>query len=138
MGDQQLGVTGGTTGNGVGAAATRSADGSAVQLLIYNHVDAGGNDPTQASVVSLTVNNLPFTGPMRVRQYIVDYAHANSYRAWLAMGAPAKPSQEQWVTLRDAAELCYYETTAQPAGGSWTLTFPQNMYGVDLIELSGG
>ena len=40
--------------------------------------------------------------------------------------------------LRDAAELCYYETTAQPTGGSWTLTYPQNVYGVDLFELTGG
>jgi len=39
--------------------------------------------------------------------------------------------------LRDAAELCYYETTAQPTGGSWTFTFPQNVYGLTLFEISG-
>jgi xylan 1,4-beta-xylosidase len=136
MGGQELGVTGGKTGDGVGAAATRSADGSAVQVLVYNHVDGGKADPGQSSVVSLTLNNLPFTGPVRVRQYIVDKNHANSYRPWLAMGSPAKPTQAQWVTLRDAAELCYYETTAQPVAGSWTLTFPQNFYGVDLFEIT--
>jgi hypothetical protein len=51
---------------------------------------------------------------------------------------PAKPTQAQWVTLRDAAELCYYDTTAQATGGSVTLTFPQNIYGVSLIELTSG
>jgi hypothetical protein len=38
--------------------------------------------------------------------------------------------------LRDAAELCYYETTATPTAGSWTLTFNQNVYGVTLFEIS--
>jgi len=135
MGDQQLGVAGGTTADGVGAAATRSADGSAVQILVYNHVNGGQADASQSNVVSLTVNNLPFTGPIRIRQHIVDHDHANSYRAWLAMGSPSRPTASQWVTLRDAAELCYYETSAQPAAGSWTLTFAQNVYGVDLFEI---
>jgi len=138
MGDQQLGVTGGTTANGVGAAATRSTDGSAVQILVYNHTDGGGANSSTGNVVSLTVNNLPFTGAIRARQYIVDVSHANSYRPWVAMGSPMKPTQAQWVTLRDSAELCYYETTAQPTAGSWTITFPQNNYGVSLIEITGG
>jgi beta-xylosidase len=104
--------------------------------LVYNHVDGGQADAGQASVVSLTLNNLPWTSPIRIRQYIVDRNNANAYRVWLAMGSPARPTQSQWVMLRDAAELCYYETTAQPAGGAWTLTFPQNVYGVGLFEIS--
>jgi xylan 1,4-beta-xylosidase len=125
----------------VGAAATRSTDGKAVQILVYNHVNGGQGDSSQASAVSLTVNNLPFTGPVRVRQYIVDRGHANAYRTWLAINQPVRPTQPQWLMLRDAAELCYYETItqpsgAQPSGSSWTLTFPQNIYGVALIELS--
>jgi beta-xylosidase len=138
MGDEQLGVTGGATGNGVGAAASRSTDGSTIQILVYNHTDNGAADASVGNVVSLTVNNLPFTGAIRARQYIVDYSHANSYRPWLAMGSPARPTQAQWVTLRDAAELCYYDTTAQPTAGSVTLTFPQNNFGVSLIEITGG
>jgi len=137
MGDQQLRVTGGTTGDGVGAAATRSTDGHAVQVLVYNHVNGGTADAGLSSVVSLTVNNLPFTGTVRVRQYIVDAGHANAYRAWRAMGSPSNPNQSQWVMLRDAAELCYFETTATPTAGSWTATFPQGVYGVSLLEITG-
>jgi xylan 1,4-beta-xylosidase len=136
MGDQQLAVTGGLTGDGVGAAATASTDGSTVQVLVYNHVTGGAADPTQSTVVSLTLNNLPFTGPIRVRQYAVDSGHANSYRAWLAMGSPPNPTQAQWVTLRDAAELCYYETIAQPTAGAWTVQYAQNVYGLDLFEVT--
>src|SRR5580765_3815282 len=136
MGDQQLSVSGGTAADGVGAAATRSADGSAVQVLVYNHVDGGQADASQSTVVSLTVNNLPWTSPVRIRQYIVDRNHANAYRKWMAIGSPSNPNQAQWLQLRDAAELCFYETTAQPAAGAWTLTFAQNVYGVDLFEIS--
>ncbi len=136
MGDQQLAVTGGTSGDGVGAAATASTDGSAVQILVYDHVTGGAADPTQSTVVSLTLSNLPFTGSIRVRQYVVDSGHANSYRAWLAMGSPPVPTQAQWVTLRDAAELCYYETTALPTAGAWTFQYAQNVYGVDLFEVT--
>src|SRR4029079_5499859 len=39
MGDQQLRVTGGTTGDGVGAAATRSTDGHAVQGPAHHHLN---------------------------------------------------------------------------------------------------
>ena len=139
MGDRAAAASrAGRPADGVGAAATRSADGSAVQVIVYNHVDGGLADSSKSSAVSLTLNNLPFTGPIRVRQYIVDRDHANAYRAWLAIGAPPRPNQSQWVTLRDAAELCYYETTAQATAGSWTLTFPQNVYGVALFEISPG
>ena len=138
MGDQQLTVTGSAAANGVGAGASRSTDGSAIQILVYNHTDNGVADVTMGNVVSLTVNNLPFTGAVRARQYIVDSAHANSYRPWMAMGSPMKPTQAQWVTLRDSAELCYYDTTVQSTGGSVTLTFPQKNFGVSLIELTSG
>jgi len=135
MSDQRLGVTGGLVGDGVNAAATRTTDGSAVQVLVYNHFDGGTADASKSNVVSLTLNNLPFTGAIRVRQYIVDYSHANAYRVWMGMGSPARPNQSQWVALRNAAELCYYETTAQATGGSWNLKYAQNVYGVDLFEI---
>ena len=38
--------------------------------------------------------------------------------------------------LRDAAALCYYETTAQATAGSTMLTFAENVYGVALFEIS--
>ena len=136
MGDKQLAVTGGTTADGVNAAATGSSDGSALQVLVYNHVAGGAADASQSSVVSLTVNNLPFAGPARVRQYVVDHSHANSYRAWLAMGAPSNPTQAEWVTLRDSAELCFYDTTVQPVAGTATFQFAQSVYGVDLFQIS--
>ena len=83
--------------------------------------------------MSVTINDLPFT-PTRVLHYVVDHTHSNSHTVWAEMGKPPMPSAEQWETLRDASELCYFEAAAGD-GGSWTVTFPQNTYSASLIEL---
>jgi xylan 1,4-beta-xylosidase len=145
MGDVVVPATGGTTADGVNAVATVSADNSAVQILVYNHTDNGAANsancaasPTAAGcLVNLTVSNLPFgTSPVHVRHYLVDRNHANSYLTWTQQGKPAQPTQAQWVALRDSAELCYYESTVTPTGGTWTVSFPQNNYSVALLVLT--
>jgi hypothetical protein len=136
LGDTQVSVTGGTTGDGVNAVATLSAAGDRLQILVYHHVGGGRADSTASSVVSLNVRGLSrFPGSPRVRHYVIDRNHANSYTAWVAMQKPKQPTQQQWAALRDAAELCYYETTAEATGDSWVLTFPQNVYSVSLLEI---
>jgi xylan 1,4-beta-xylosidase len=141
MTDTIVPVTGGianATDNGVGAVATLSSDGNSIQILVYNHTNSFDNATWEATaqeskLVSLAVNNLPFT-PTRVRHYLIDHTHSNSHTVWAGMGKPATPNADQWDTLRDASELCYYEA---PAGGvSWSIMFPQNTYSVSLIELS--
>ena len=137
MGDVQVSATGGTTGDGVNAAATLSGDSSALQILVYNHVDGGTASATDSTLVNLTVNNLPFgAGPLRVRQYIVDHTHANAYTTWVGQGSPAKPTATQWSALSTSAELCYFDTMVTPAGNSLSLMFPQNNYSVSLLVVS--
>jgi xylan 1,4-beta-xylosidase len=133
MGDTRISTSGGTTSDGVNAAATVSSDGSAVQILVYNHVTGGAGDSSKASQVKLTVNNIPGTGALKIRQYLLDRTHANAYQAWVGLGKPAKPSEAQWTQLSSAAELCYFETTA--TGASWSTTYPQNVYGVSLFTI---
>ncbi len=67
MGDVTVSTTGGTTSDGVNAVATVSSDGSAVQVLVYNHVAGGTADSSTAKQVSITVNNIPGTGTINVR-----------------------------------------------------------------------
>lgn len=134
MGDVRVTATGGNATNGVNATATTSTDGSAVQVLVYNHVEGGAANSANSNLVKLTVNNLPFTGTVNVRHYVLDRGHSNSYQTWVSQGKPAKPSAAQWTQLSSAAELCYYATTS--TGTSWTVTYPQNIYGVSLFVLS--
>jgi beta-xylosidase len=134
MGDTQLSVSGGTTNDGVNAVATISSDGSAIQVLVYNHVNAETGDSSKASQVRLTVSNLPWSGTVNVRHIMLDRTHGNAYQTWVGLGKPAKPSQSQWTTIASAAELCTFGATT--TGASWTVTYPQNVYGVSLFTLS--
>jgi xylan 1,4-beta-xylosidase len=135
MGDSRIALSGGTTADGVNGVATVSNNGQSLQILVYNHVSGGAADSSQSKVVTLTVNNLSQAGPFTVRHYLVDQSHANSYTAWTQMGKPAKPTASQWTTLSDAANLCYYETSASPVNNTVTLTFPQKTYSVSLITI---
>jgi xylan 1,4-beta-xylosidase len=134
MGDTRVGSSGGTTSDGVNAVATLSSDSNAVQVLVYNHTTGGTADSSKATQVKLTVNGIPGTGALKIRQYILDRNHANAYQAWVGLGKPTKPSEAQWTTLSNAAELCYFEDTA--TGTSWTTTYPQNVYGISLFILA--
>jgi len=137
MGDVQVSTTGGTTANGVNAAATLLGDNSALQVLVYNHTDGGTASATDSTLVNLTVNNLPFgAGPLRVRQYIVDHTHANAYTTWVGQGSPAKPTATQWSALSASAELCYFDTMVTPTSNSLSVMFPQNNYSVTLLVIS--
>ena len=109
-----------------------------MQILVYNHVNSF--DPSMfaamsqvPALVSLTIDNLPFT-PTRVRHYIVDHTHSNSHTVWAAMGKPVIPTADQWQTLSDASELCYYASNWN-GGHSMTAMFPQYTYSASLIEL---
>jgi xylan 1,4-beta-xylosidase len=138
MGDVRLESSGGTVEDGVNVVATAAGDDRAVQVLVYHHVNGGEADSTTSALVSLTVNDLRFDAQrVSVRHYMVDRTRSNSHRAWLEMGAPKEPSEAQWAALADAAALCYYETSAElGAERSWTVTYPQNVYGVSLFVLT--
>ena len=140
MTDTTVTVSGGVTDatmNGVGAVATLAADGNSMQILVYNHVNSFDAATWEAmsqesKLVSIAVDNLPFK-PSKVLHYVVDHTHANSHTVWASMGKPLAPDATQWATLRDASELCYYETSG--TGNSWTAMFPQATYSASLIEL---
>jgi xylan 1,4-beta-xylosidase len=138
LGDVRLSSSGGTVEDGVNLVATAAEDGSAVQVLVYNHVNGGRGDSESSELVSLTVENLPFdTENVAVKHYMVDRVRSNSFRAWYDMGRPMAPTEEQWVELADAAMLCYYPTTrAIGSGRSFTITYPENVYGVSLFVLT--
>gem|GEM_PF-536670 len=133
MGDTLISATGGTTSDGVNAAATVSSDSSTVQILVYNHVAGGTADSSKASQVKLTVSNISGTGALKIRHYVLDRGHANAYQTWVGLGKPANPSASQWTQISSAAELCYFETTA--TGTSWSATYAQNVYGVSLFTV---
>ncbi|HEY3378759.1 MAG TPA: hypothetical protein VGL77_14825, partial [Armatimonadota bacterium] len=67
----------------LGAIASCSA--TAASLLLYNYkytfTDASGipvyQDNSAPEYASVTFNNLPFTGAVTIRRYLIDYTHSN-------------------------------------------------------------
>jgi hypothetical protein len=138
MTDIKLACTGGTTGNGVNAAATLSADSSSMQILVYNHIDGAEGNSSSNDKVNLTVNNIPFStsGKVAVQTWVVDRTHSNSFRAWQNMGSPTVPSQDQWNQLRAAGDLTRTDSTvANLTNNTFTKTFLANIYSTTLIAL---
>jgi len=138
LGDVRVATSGGTTEDGVNAVATVSDDGSAVQILVYNHVNGGRGDAESSELVALTVNGLPFTSErVAVKHYMVDRGRSNAYQPWVAMDRPPEPTEEQWTELAQAGALCFYESDAALGdGGSWSTSYRQNVYGVSLFVLT--
>ena len=135
-GDQQLAVTGGTTADGVNAAATKSTDGSALQVLVYNHVAGGAADvdpierrfahPQQPPVHGADSHS-PVHRRLQPRQLVPGLAGDG-----LAV-EPDPTAVGHAAGLRGALLL---RTTAQPVAGSATFQFAQSIYGVDLFQIS--
>jgi xylan 1,4-beta-xylosidase len=138
MGDSTIACTGGTTDNGVNAAATIRDDEAAIQILVYNHIDGGDGNSGASDNVSLTVNNIPFApGPATLQMWTVDRTHCNSFRHWQDMGGPGVPSEEQWNELKTAADLVPVDSsTVNLSNGTFTKNFQQFVYGTTLLTLS--
>jgi xylan 1,4-beta-xylosidase len=133
LGDVRIDATGGTKSDGVNALATTGMIGT-VQVLVYNHVAGGTADSSKSSQVKLTVNNIPGSYGFEVMHYMLDRTHANAYQAWVDLGKPAKPNATQWTQIAKSGELCFFQS--QGSGSSWTVTYPQNVYGVSLFLIS--
>lgn len=137
LGATRVSVSGGVSDDGVDALATLAADDSALQVLVHHHVPGPTDAEAPNALVQLRIEHLPFvTGPLTLRHYVVDKNHSNSYTAWVEQGKPAKPSPAQWRELRDAADLCYYETVVEPdEDGVLSVAFPQALHSVSLLTL---
>jgi len=119
----------------VGAVATRDGDQLAVLLWHYHDDDVAG----PPAAVRLDLRGLPqaFARGAAVRQYRVDPEHANSYGAWLKMGSPIAPTDQQRAELIKAAQLNALETpkiTVSRGRGELSLEVPRQ--GVALVLLA--
>ncbi len=119
----------------VGSVAT--LDGNTLTVLVwhYHDDDVAGLD----AEVRLALRGLPkaFGKAIAVTQYRIDRDHANSYAAWLAMGSPIAPTDEQRTALLQAAQLVPMQdvSTLTVVGGNAALEFRLPRQGVSLIVL---
>lgn len=92
----------------VGGTAT--LDGTSLAILAWHYHDDDVAGPDAA--LSISVDRLPpaFAGGATMTRYLIDRDHGNAYAAWLDMGSPIAPSNEQRAALIRASEL-------EPVGG---------------------
>lgn len=86
----------------VDALATR--DGRTAAILVWNYHDViKAGPPAQASI---TIKGIP-AGVHRVllEQFRIDDSHSNGYKAFMAMGSPQHPTDEQCAQLKAAGQL---------------------------------
>jgi xylan 1,4-beta-xylosidase len=138
LGASRLTATGGTgTADGVDAFAAESAAGDEVEIIVYDYYGSVAlSSVTGTDTVTLTVNNLPFTGPAYVTQFPVDAGHANPYGVWTTQGKPVTPTEAQWEAMRSAQHLVPTQTpTPTTLNGSYTGTLTVPRLGAVLVTI---
>jgi len=74
-----------------------------VQVLIWHYHDVAGHTPTIP--VSLQCMGLPDGQTIQILENRIDEYYGNAYTAWLDMGSPQEPTDQQIEALHKAAEL---------------------------------
>ena len=136
LGNKRLQVTGGTgTKDGVDAMVAANADGSEVQIIVYNYYSTIATSGTDNATV--TVSNLPFAGKEGyVTRFAVDESNTNPYSVWSAQNKPSAPSETQWEDMHKAQHLMPVEPIAKKTfDATYTATFAVPKQGASMIIL---
>ena len=118
----------------VGVLATR-ADNGRVDILLWHYQD--DDVPGPAAEVNLVIAGLAPGLQLQARVWRVDRENGNAFTAWRAMGAPAKPSQQQIDRLLAAARMLARPIPLGPRmdDGGVVLQTQLPLQGVQLIEV---
>jgi xylan 1,4-beta-xylosidase len=85
-------------------SALVSLDNNKLFVMVWHYHD--DDIPGPDATVILTADNLPFTnGNAAMTRYVIDDTHSNAYAAWLRMGSPQPPSDQQLRELEQAGQL---------------------------------
>lgn len=112
----------------IGVLATKAPDGQ-VALLVWHYHDDDVKGPT--AHVSLHLTGLP-AAVREAEQWRVDATHGDAFSAWLAMGSPQSPDEQQYAQL-EAASVMTPQTVPLRADGDLDFDLPRQ--GVTLLLL---
>ena len=70
-----------------------AVDAARVTVLVWHQTDPWWEEDEAA--VSLTIEGVPFGGPVTVRHWRIDGRHSNAYAEWRRQGSPEDPSPAQ-------------------------------------------
>ncbi len=90
-------------------AALAALDGDTLTILIWHYHD--DDVPGPDAEVALDITNLPATADaVLMHHYRVDRHHGNAFEAWKRMGAPQKPTPEQYAELVRSSRLALLDS----------------------------
>jgi xylan 1,4-beta-xylosidase len=116
----------------VAAIATLDQNQLAVLAWHYHDDDLPGDDAD----IELKINNLPKNGTARLRRFVIDQTHSNSFASWQKMGSPQSPTAEQIAQLEKAGQLAGLPLqTIQIENTQATLKFVLPRQAVSLLVL---
>lgn len=85
-------------------AALASLDKGKLCVMAWHYHDE--DVPGPPADVSVTVTGLPRKdGEIKLTRFRIDEEHGNAFTAWKKMGAPQKPTPEQYAELEKAGQL---------------------------------
>lgn len=117
----------------VDAVATRQ--GREMDVLVWNYHDS--DVPAEAADVRVQIGGLP-THHVGLHAYRMDTEHSNSYGAWLRMGSPQPPSEQQLKVLQRESTLAEIteEHTQESVDGTETIHLHLPRQGVELLKVT--
>lgn len=89
--------------NAPDVAALAALDKNQLAILAwhYHDDDVAGEE----AAVEFKISNLPKNGEARLRRFLIDQMHSNSFTTWQKMGSPQNPNAEQIAQLEKAGQL---------------------------------
>lgn len=126
LGTEKLGFAGLNFDPLVSAFPTRHPDGHLSVLLAYSsqHFDYELND------LPINMRIEGFTGTHRYRKWVIDKNHSNSYSAYLSLGSPDNPTEQQKQQIINLGSNSFSEGEM-----SDTVDFTMTNNSVILIEI---
>jgi xylan 1,4-beta-xylosidase len=129
-------VTSGIRGDPDVGVLSSLEDKRRLSVLVWHYHD--DDLPKPDANVTISIENLPWSGNARLTHYRVDNGHSNSYTLWLKQGSPQHPTPEQYTALKAAGQLA---TLGKPQrvkiakGGQAKLSFALPIHAVSLLVL---
>ena len=108
----------------------------ALQVLLYCHHDDW--DRKETYDVSLSLENLPMEGEVRVTHLRIDAEHSNAFAEWVRQGKPDWPDESQRGAILARSGLESFEPSCrvQIRNRTLNLSFPLPTHGISLLEIT--
>ncbi len=106
-----------------------------LQVLLCRHHDDWDREDTRG--VSLSLENLPLSGPVSVTHFRIDRDHSNACAEWERQGQPDWPDEKQRAAIlaRSGLELLCPPEKAEIRGGRLEIRFTLPAHAVSLLEI---